>query len=72
MIQTVEGVISTDGTVRLLEAIPIKEPRRALVTILDEQPTVYPDETARLSEAALSDWNRPEEDVAWAYLQSGT
>ena len=70
MIQTVEGVISTDGTVRLLQAIPLTEPRRALVMILDEHPAVHPDETARLSEAALSDWNRPEEDAAWAYLQS--
>jgi hypothetical protein len=72
MIQTVEGVISMDGTVHLLEAVPITEPRRALVMILDEQPTVFPEETARLSEAALSDWNRPEEDAAWAYLQSKT
>jgi antitoxin MazE len=24
---------------------------------------------AALSEAALSDWNRPEEDEAWAHLQ---
>ena len=72
MIHTVEGVISSDGTVRLLEAVPITQPRRALVMIIDEQPTVFPDETARLSEAALSDWNRPEEDAAWAYLQSGT
>jgi hypothetical protein len=24
---------------------------------------------AALSEAALSDWNRPEEDQAWAHLQ---
>ncbi len=69
MIQTVEGVISTDGTVRLLETIPLTEPRRALIMILDEHPTIHPDETARLSEAALSDWNRPEEDAAWAYLQ---
>jgi hypothetical protein len=69
MIQTVEGIISTDGTVRLLESIPLNEPRRALVMILDEHPTIHPDETARLSETALSDWNRPEEDAAWAYLQ---
>jgi hypothetical protein len=31
----------------------------------------FPDEITRLSEAALADWNRPEEDAAWAYLQSG-
>ena len=28
-------------------------------------------ETALLSEPALSDWNRPEEDEAWAYLRPG-
>jgi hypothetical protein len=37
------------------------------VTILEEEPAA---ETALLSEAALSeDWNRLEEDAAWAYLQ---
>jgi hypothetical protein len=72
MIQTVEGVVSADGTVRLLEEVPITEPRRALITILDEQPAAIPDETACMSEPALSDWNRPEEDAAWAYLQSET
>jgi hypothetical protein len=72
MIRTVEGLITEDGTVRLLEQVLITGARRALITILDEQPTIFPDETARLSEAALSDWNRPEEDAAWAYLQSGT
>jgi hypothetical protein len=71
MIRTVEGVIGEDGTVQLLETVPLAGAKRVLVTILDEQPAVYPDETARLSEAALSDWNRPEEDAAWAYLQSG-
>jgi hypothetical protein len=73
MIRTVEGVIDEDGVVRLLEDIPVTGTKRALVTILDEQPAVYPNETARLSEAALAeDWNRPEEDAAWAYLQSET
>ena len=73
MIRTVEGVIGDDGVVRLLESVSLPSPRRALITILDEQPAIYPDETARLSEAALAeDWNRPEEDAAWAYLQSET
>ena len=72
MMRTVEGIISEDGTVRLLEALPVTGTRRALITILDEQPANYPDETARLSEAALAVWNRPEEDAAWAYLQSET
>jgi hypothetical protein len=37
--------------------------------ILDE-PGAIGDETALLSEAALADWNRPEEDAAWSHLQS--
>jgi len=41
--------------------------RRALVTILDEEAV---SDTAILSEAALAeDWDRPEEDAAWAHLQ---
>jgi len=72
MIRTVEGVIDKDGIVRLLEPVPLPGARRALVMILDEEPGAYPSETALLSEAALAeDWNRPEEDAAWSYLQQG-
>lgn len=71
MIKTVEAIIDEQGKVRLLEAVQLSVPRRALVTILDEGPTSATDETALLSEAALAeDWNRPEEDAAWAHLQS--
>jgi hypothetical protein len=73
MIRTVEGVIDTNGVVRLLETVPLAGARRALIMILDEEPGVFPNETALLSEAALAqDWNRPEEDAAWAYLQQET
>jgi hypothetical protein len=45
--------------------------RRALVTILEEEPALHLSETALLSEAALAvDWNRPDEDAAWSHLQS--
>ena len=71
MITTVEAVIGADGIVRLLQPVPLSGTRRALVTILDEEPTTHPNETALLSEAALADWNRPEEEAAWAHLQSG-
>ena len=71
MLQTIEAVIDNNGKVHLLENIQILTPRRALVTILDEEAL---DEklniTALLSEQALAvDWNRPEEDEAWAHLQ---
>lgn len=37
MLQTVEAVIDAQGRVRLLENIKIGKPRKALVTILDEE-----------------------------------
>lgn len=71
MIQTVEAVIDTQGKVQLLQSVNLPENRRALVTILEEEPTAKVSETALLSEAALTeDWDRPEEDEAWSYLQS--
>ncbi len=66
--KTVEAVIEPNGEVRLIEPVNIPSRRRALVTILEEAPTVQ--DAALLSEAALAeDWNRSEEDAAWAYLQ---
>ncbi len=70
-IQTVEAIIDEAGRVQLLETVQLKEARRALVTILEEEPTVKVSETALLSEPSLAeDWTRPEEDAAWSYLQS--
>lgn len=71
MIQTVEAVVDVGGRVRLLGELHISGPRRALVTVLEEPATV-PGEAALLAEAALAvDWNRPEEDAAWAHLLPG-
>jgi len=68
VIQTVEAVVDSDGRVRLLGEARVTGSRRALVTVLDEAAAI-PGEAALLSEAALSDWNRPEEDAAWSHLQ---
>lgn len=69
MIRTVEATIDERGTVLLREAVTLTGARRALVTILEEEP--YSNATALLSEAALAeDWDRPEEDAAWSHLQS--
>ena len=71
MIQTVEAVMDEQGKVHLFEEIRLLKPRRALITILEDEPRLPVPETALLSEAALAeDWNRPEEDEAWAYLQT--
>jgi hypothetical protein len=67
MIQTVEAIVDEQGRVQLLEEVKITGARRALVTILEESPSV--NETALLSEQALAeDWNRSE-DEAWSHLQ---
>jgi hypothetical protein len=63
-------VIEPNGNVRLLEEVSVGKARRALVTILDE-PSEPASFTAVISEPALgADWDRPEEDAAWAHLQS--
>lgn len=69
MIQTVEAIVDAAGRVRLLGEVHVSGPCRALVTVLEE-PAAAPGEAALLAEAALAaDWNRPEEDAAWAHLQ---
>jgi hypothetical protein len=67
MIRTVEAIIDEKGKVSLLEPVRPSSARRALVTIREEEPVA---ETALLSETVLSEeWDRPEEDAAWAHLQ---
>jgi len=69
MSQTLEATIDTKGRVTLHEDIELEKKRRALVTILDEDPKVEISETALLSEESLAeDWNKPEEDQAWQHL----
>lgn len=73
MPRTVDAVIDEKGNIRLQEKVELRTARRALVTILDEEPSHTAGETALLSEAALAeDWNRPEEDEAWSHLQPDT
>ena len=68
MIKIIEAVIDEQGNVSLLEPVQLPKPQRAFVTILSAESDMA--ETALLSEAALAeDWNRPEEDAAWAHLQ---
>ena len=71
MIQTLEAIVDERGSVRLLDPLRLERRHRALVTILADVP-VNPHETALLSEKTLAvDWNRIEEDAAWAHLQVG-
>ena len=68
MTKIIEAVIDEQGNVSLLEPVQLPKPQRAFVAILSAESDMA--ETALLSEAALAeDWNRPEEDAAWAHLQ---
>lgn len=72
MNRPLEAIVERDGAVRLLEPVRLPRPCRALVTILPAEPAPAAGETALLRERALAeDWNRPEEEAAWSYLQPG-
>ncbi|HEY2410946.1 MAG TPA: hypothetical protein VGI40_01810 [Pirellulaceae bacterium] len=69
MYQAFEATIDATGKVHLSESIQLPGERRALVIVLDDPP--IENEAYLLSEVSLAaDWNRPEEDAAWAHLQS--
>ena len=69
--ETFEACREEDGRLRLLESVDLGHARRVLITFLDDQTEpVGGSDTALLSETALADdWERPEEDAAWQYLQ---
>lgn len=72
MPKTVEAVVDENGAIRLLEPVALHARQRVLVTILEEEAKEvrHVSDTALLSEEALGkDWNREEEDEAWAHLQ---
>ncbi len=74
MFQAIEAEIDIHGNVKLLEKLILKNTQKALVIILDnlgiDDDVENKHETALLSESVLArDWNRPEEDEAWARFQ---
>lgn len=70
MTRTFEAIIDEKGKIRLLDPVKLPASSRVLITIIDDTVPVQVNEEALLSESALSkDWDRPEEDEAWNYLQ---
>jgi hypothetical protein len=65
MTRTIEVEIDEEGAVRPLDPTLKLPPGRAVLA-WPETEDIYP---ALMSEKALADWLRPEEDEAWAYLQ---
>ena len=68
MLKTIEASIDKDGNVHLKESVKLKNSRKALVTILDEDDALS--ELTLVSQSVLSkEWDNEEEDTAWAHLQ---
>lgn len=63
---TIEAEVDEDGNIRPKEPVDLAPGSQLLITVLRGSTAA---ETALLSEASLADWNRPEEDAAWADLQ---
>lgn len=71
MMRSYEAEIDASGRIQLLEPVQLHGPCRAVVTVLESVSEDGTNETLlRFSERSLSqDWERPEEDAAWAHLQ---
>ena len=62
---TIEAEVDEQGNIRPRENVSLPPGSRLLITVLEPEAL----DTALASEAALAtDWNRPEEDAAWADL----
>lgn len=66
MLKSVEATVTEDGQVVLKEQVHLSKACRAIVTFLEEDDAL---ETALLSQPALADWDRQDEDEAWAHLR---
>ena len=68
MITTIEAEVDASGQIHTRESVVLEPGSRVLLTILPPESA----ESALLSEVALAaDWDRPEEDVAWAHFSQG-
>ncbi len=60
MLRTIEATIDSQGHVSLAENVKLTSPKRALVTILEDDSTFYFAETSELNKAVLvEDQNLP-------------
>ena len=65
---TIEAEVDEQGNIRPTEPVVLAPGSRVLVTVLGSSGG----ETALLSEPSLAaDWQRPEEDAAWAQFNQG-
>ncbi|MBF0602328.1 MAG: hypothetical protein HQL07_01400 [Nitrospirae bacterium] len=71
MMRSYEAEIDASGRIQLSEPVQIRGPCHAVVTVLESPSEDETDKMLlRFSERSLSqDWEKPEEDEAWAHLQ---
>ena len=63
---TIEAEVDEHGNIRPKEPVSLPPGSQLLITVLGNRAS----ETALLSEQSLTaDWNRPNEDAAWAGLE---
>ena len=72
MTETIEAIVDAEGNLRPLTRLDLREGQHVHITVAPKAVTSLSatKELAAASEAALAvDWNREEEDQAWAHLQ---
>jgi hypothetical protein len=68
MFTTIEAEVDAGGHIQPKEPVTLEPGSRVLITILAPEAP----ECALLSEALLgADWDRPEEEAAWAHFSRG-
>ncbi len=70
-LKAIETTLTPDGRINLDGLSPLAGPTRVILTLLESDDEAI--DLAKASEQALArDWNRDEEEQAWAYLQEET
>ena len=69
--KAIEAYLEPDGRLQTAEPLPITQRTKVIVTfeIDDDEDDSIAHLTAASETAWGKDWNRPEEDEAWAFLQ---
>ena len=62
--KAIDAVVDEQGRIHLSEPFKVSGTKRAVLLILDEDSRCLASAPAIVSEPAISDWNRPEEDEA--------
>ncbi len=72
MFHTYQAIINQQGLVHLLQPLILEEPKQAILIVFDKDSEdffIEESDSYIFSESSLKkDWNRPEEDEAWDYL----